>query len=399
MTSAEQTEGLASSETDGAKLTAMVGVQLEFLTRTDEPGHDVTRWDISLTCISIVLRIVSISLTLLLANEYYQKERIIYFALTLGGLIVPAIITSLLSLLMYVDDTKRGRRESQPCCDTMLCVLVLPFFCRYWHSMRLSYACYQAKRRQDLSGQKRTYELLVQEDSDVALLRIFECLLEVTLQKILQLTIVLTTGPVSPLQMLSIISAMGSIAWCMASHYRCVRFARLDKRHIPWSGTIVHIAWQFTVTVARVLAIATVASVFPYYTALACAVHAMLMALWVFFYERPSFCGDSFIQRAFLSSAFGAVFIFNYIPLREGATQLRYSLFYTLCFIETVTCGTLYALFVRNSTIRGSTIWLVVLSCFPVVMFVLGIMLMIVFYRSCHPNITSRQQDDPSVDL
>ncbi|KFB41826.1 AGAP000599-PA-like protein [Anopheles sinensis] len=384
MTSAEQTDGLASSETDGAKLTAMVGVQLEFLTRTDEPGHDVTRSDILLTCISIVLRIVSISLTLFLAYEYYRDERINYFALTLGGLIVPAIITSLLSLLMYVDDTKRGGASLNPAATPSCAYLCFRF---------------SAKRRQDWTGQKRTYELLVQEDSDVALLRIFECLLEVTLQKILQLTIVLSTGPVSLLQMLSIISAMGSIAWCMASHYRCVRFARLDKRHIPWSGTIVHIAWQFTVTVARVLAIATVASVFPYYTALACAVHAMLMALWVFFYERPSFCGDSFIQRAFLSFAFGAVFIFNYIPLREGATRLRYSLFYTVCFGETVACATLYALFVRNPTIRGSPMWLAVLSCFPVVMFVLGIALMIVFYRSCHPNITSRQQDDPSVDI
>uniref|UniRef100_A0A182IU41 XK-related protein n=1 Tax=Anopheles atroparvus TaxID=41427 RepID=A0A182IU41_ANOAO len=324
MTSAVQTEALRASETDGAKLTTMVGVQLKFLTRTDEPGHDVSRWDILLTSISILLRIVSISLTLLLSYEYYRNGRISYFALTLGGLIVPAIITALLSLLMYLDDTHRERRESQSCCNTILCILVLPFFCRYWHSMRLSYACYQAKRRQDLVGQRRAYKLLVQEDSDVALLRIFECLLEVTLQKILQLTIILSTGPVTLLQMLSIVSAMGSIAWCMASHYRCVRFARLDKRHIPWSGTIVHIAWQFAVTVARVLAIATVASVYPQYTAIACSTHALLMASWVFFYERPSFCGDSAVQRAFLSFAFGAVFIFNYIPLREGPTRLRY---------------------------------------------------------------------------
>uniref|UniRef100_A0A182QTC2 XK-related protein n=1 Tax=Anopheles farauti TaxID=69004 RepID=A0A182QTC2_9DIPT len=387
------------SETDGAKLTTMVGQQMDYLTKTDEASHDVNRCDIALTSISILFRLVSICLTLLLTLEYYRNDRQAYFVLTLVGLLVPALITSMLGLLMYADDTRRKRREPQTCCSALLCVVVVPFVCRYWHSLRLSYTCYRAKRRQDRVGQKRTYEQLVQEDSDVALLRIFECLLEVTLQKILQLTIVLSGGPVTPLQLLSIVSAMGSIAWCMASHYRCVRFARLDKRHIPWSGTIVHIAWQFAVTVARVLAIATVASVFPLYTACACAVHALTMALWVYWYERPCFCGDSVAQRVLLSCCFGPVFIFNYIPLQEGPTRNRYTLFYVVCFVETVACSVLYALYVTNPTIKRSVLWTSVLCCFPLVTFVVGICLMVVFYRYCHPNITARQTEERSITL
>uniref|UniRef100_A0A182JVS8 XK-related protein n=1 Tax=Anopheles christyi TaxID=43041 RepID=A0A182JVS8_9DIPT len=386
-----QADALRVSEPDGSKLTAPVSQQLSYLTRTDEPNIEVSRWDILLTAISILFRLISISLTLLLSYEYHQNGQIVYFGLTLFGLFVPGIITTLLSLLMYLDDTRRKRRDRQHCCNTVLCVVVMPFCCRYWHSLRLSYACYRAIRRKDWAAQQRAYEQLVQEDSDVALLRIFECLLEVTLQKILQLTIVLSTGPVTILQMLSIVSAMGSIAWCMASHYRCVRFARLDKRHIPWSGTIVHIAWQFSVTVARVLAIATVASVFPLQTGSACAIHALLMAIWVFFYERPRFCGDSIPQRAMLSCAFGAVFIFNYIPLQEGPTRMRYTLFYVVCFLETVAASVMYGLFVCNPIIQHSVLWTGLLTSFPIATFVIGIGLMLVFYRYCHPNITSRQ--------
>ncbi|XP_053678727.1 XK-related protein 6 [Anopheles nili] len=391
MASPVQPEELRASETDGSKLTTMVEHQLVYFTRTDEPCHEVSSWDIVLTTLSILFRLISISLTLLLAYEYYKNGRTIYCGITLVGLVIPAIITALLSLLMYLDDTRRMRREVQPVCNTCLCVVIVPFFCRYWHSLRLSYTCYKAKRRQDLVVQKRTYELLVQEDSDVALLRIFECLLEVTLQKILQLTIVLSTGPITVLQMLAIVSAMGSIAWCMASYYRCVRFARLDKRHIPWSGTIVQIAWQFAVTVARVLAIATVASVFPLYSVLACTIHALVMTIWVFVYERPSFCGVSVGQRVLLSFAFGTVFIFNYIPLQEGPTRLRYTMFYALCFLETIACGILYLIFVNNPTIQQSTLWTAVLCSFPTFTFAIGICLMVLFYKYCHPNITSRQ--------
>lgn len=38
----------------------------------------------------------------------------------------------------------------------------------------------------------RYYDLMVNEDSDVALIRIFECFLEAAPQKILQITIILT---------------------------------------------------------------------------------------------------------------------------------------------------------------------------------------------------------------
>ncbi|XP_050099223.1 XK-related protein 6 [Anopheles aquasalis] len=332
--------------------------------RTDEPECDVNLCDIVLAGAAVVMRLVSIALTVMLSYEYYRNGRLIYLGLTVASVLVPALITAILSLSMYIDDTRRKR---------------------------LSYACYKAKGRNDQEAQKRSYEQLVLEDSDVSLLRIFECLLEVTLQKILQLTIVLTDGPVTILQMLSIITAMGSIAWCMASHYRCIRFARLDKRRIMWSGTIIQIAMQYAVTIGRVLAIATIASVFPYYTALACGGHAVIMAIWIFFYERPSFCGDSTLQCIFLSSAFGTIFIFNYIPLQEGSTRLRYSFFYTLCFLETIACGMLYGVYTRNATIRHSTLWFTVLCCFPTVTFIIGISLMGIFYSYFHPNIISRQ--------
>lgn len=38
----------------------------------------------------------------------------------------------------------------------------------------------------------RTYDLLIKEDSDVALIRLFECFLESTPQKILQISIILS---------------------------------------------------------------------------------------------------------------------------------------------------------------------------------------------------------------
>lgn len=61
----------------------------------------------------------------------------------------------------------------------------------YWDSLRFAIAAKRAERRGDRAAQIRNYERLIHQDSDVALIRIFECFLEVAPQKILQIYIIL----------------------------------------------------------------------------------------------------------------------------------------------------------------------------------------------------------------
>lgn len=52
--------------------------------------------------------------------------------------------------------------------------------------------CKRAETRKNLPEQKRWFNKLTEEDSDVALVRIFECFLEAAPQKILQISIILS---------------------------------------------------------------------------------------------------------------------------------------------------------------------------------------------------------------
>lgn len=49
-----------------------------------------------------------------------------------------------------------------------------------------------AETRNDKQSQKKWFDRLTNEDSDVALVRIFECFLEAAPQKILQISIILS---------------------------------------------------------------------------------------------------------------------------------------------------------------------------------------------------------------
>lgn len=136
----------------------------------------------------------------------------------------------------------------------------------------------RAEKKQDFHTQRKYYEMMLKEDSDVALLRVLECFLEAAPQQILQITILLVTygrdmdntltcmlcmcGICSPIcncfsflffaavihQLLSIISSFVSMAWSMASYHRSVRFVLETKGNISKMGTVMQFMWHFLVT-------------------------------------------------------------------------------------------------------------------------------------------------------
>lgn len=63
----------------------------------------------------------------------------------------------------------------------------MPITLRYWHSFYYALACKRAQRNGDDPARvQRLRQRLIHHDSDVALIRVFECYLEVAPQKCLQ---------------------------------------------------------------------------------------------------------------------------------------------------------------------------------------------------------------------
>lgn len=65
-------------------------------------------------------------------------------------------------------------------------------FHSYWKTLVYTIKCKRAELQNNKIEQKKWFERLVNEDSDVALVRIFECFLEAAPQKILQISIILS---------------------------------------------------------------------------------------------------------------------------------------------------------------------------------------------------------------
>ena len=67
---------------------------------SEKQDSRVTNWDVISNIISIFFRLITVIFNVNLAIEYYTKEQFLYFKLTVCFILIPAIITVILSITM-----------------------------------------------------------------------------------------------------------------------------------------------------------------------------------------------------------------------------------------------------------------------------------------------------------
>lgn len=147
--------------------------------------------------------------------------------------------------------------------------------------------------------------------------------------------------------------------------------------------------WQITcflVTVSRITSISIIAYLFPHWTILACVIHIIVMAFLIQLFDPSPFCAHYKLADVAFSFALGAVYLFTYILPVEGKTRYRYAMYYSVCFLENIACGTVWYLY-ASEVVRFSVYFypITVLTILP---FLVGIVLMILYYLCCHPKLT-----------
>jgi len=132
-----------------------------------------------------------------------------------------------------------------------------------------------------------------------------------------------------------------------------------------------------------------VASLFAYWTLLACFIHSFILGCITFVIDRPKFAANAFLNFLFCC-VLGTVYLFTYIAVKDAPTRKKYVLYYLLCLSENICCITIFVLFANGSLVSLAFLFYplcaITLAFYPI-----GIVFMIIYYLYYHPKITARK--------
>ncbi|CAB3229293.1 unnamed protein product [Arctia plantaginis] len=251
------------------------------------------------------------------------------FGWTLAFILVPAFVNTAVSIRMYSQDKQQDSLSNEFTKRKWLRIFILVLqmapILRFADALIYAVKSRRAERKKDLAAQQMYYKLMLKEDSDAALLRIFECFLEAAPQQVLQTSLLLRVNQEFAVhQVLSIASSIIGMGWCLAAYQRAVRFAQQDKDNMSWVGTALQTMFHFLVTLSRIISISIIAFLFPHWTILACGIHILITATLLQIFDRSPFCSHTCLGSISFSIALGGVYLFTYIIPVEGKTRYRF---------------------------------------------------------------------------
>merc|ERR1719270_684761 len=228
---------------------------------------------------------------------------------------------------------------------------------------------------------RKWYTLMVYEDADATLLRLYESFMESAPQLVLQIYILIKdphasrlypfkheggithedhsedilepgVNPVLKLSILvmSVASSLVSLAWSLVVYHRSLRYTYPHKKNISLAGTLFQFLWHFCSITARVLALSLFASALPKWIGPLCAAHWIIMASWIIF-QRTAACNTK-CEEFLFALVLGVIYIFMFFNAKEEKTRYKYLLYYTFCLVENTAIITIW--FLSPTTNLGS---------------------------------------------
>ncbi|CAG03902.1 unnamed protein product, partial [Tetraodon nigroviridis] len=262
-----------------------------------------------------------------LAADYYLRTSYWCFALTLVFVVVPSLVVQVLSFRWFAYDFAESAESGSAAAAVYVHALYLGVQSR-WHG--------DPERR-------HFYWRMTFASADISMLRLLESFLKSAPQLVLQLSIMVHTQQVLPLQGLSASASLLSLAWMVASYQKVLRDSRDDKLPMSYKAVAVQILWHLFAIGARTLAFALFASAFQLYFGIFVVAHCV----------------------------------------REGRTRCRMLLYSLTVLVENVALTAVWYLY-RGA--GASESYAVVMVCVVASQYALGTFFMFVYYCLLHPD-------------
>ncbi|CAM1311585.1 XKR6 (predicted) [Pycnogonum litorale] len=321
---------------------------------------------------SAVTFFVDIGTDLIVTVKYFHLGHFAWATMTMSILFIPAPIVQFFSIRWYKADSKITIK--------LWIVHALGFGVLQRYVMLLKLGLH-VRKTCDVHDKDK----LLQQQSDVCMLRLFESFLESAPQLVLQLYIMVTTNHWTPWTGISALASLISLSWGIASYSKAMRNVRPDKAVISWTGLILQTIWRVGMVTSRVTSLVIFAVAFKIWLVAVMAFHVILAYIWVTL-QKTDFC-STWVEERVYNFVVAVIYCFCFFNLKEGRSRVRMTTFYVIIFLENLLfLLAYYHYYVANKEAKSSHWLLESAAVIITVSFTIGLFTMLAYYRYFHPS-------------
>ncbi|XP_004436327.1 PREDICTED: XK-related protein 9 [Ceratotherium simum simum] len=351
-----------------------------------------TKLNFMMSVLGIIIYITDVIVDFWVSVRFFLERQYVFGALTVSFMLFGTLVVQCFSYSWFKADLKKAGQESQHCFLLLHC-LQGGVFTRYWFVLKKGYHMafkYSSKTDNFMGEQIDPHKEVIDRVTDLSMLRLFETYLEGCPQLVLQLYTFLGHGQANFSQYAAIVVSCCAISWSTVDYQVALRKSLPDKNLLNgFCPKLTYLFYKLFTLLSWMLSV-----VLLLFLNVKIAVFLLLLLwflgiLWAF-KKQTQFCasiGMEFLYRIVV----GFILIFTFFNVKGQNTKFPMSCYYIVRVLATL--GILIVLWVCSLSVFTSD-YFIPISITIALTLLLGIIFLIVYYGTLHPNRNEETKPD-----
>ncbi|XP_017337314.1 XK-related protein 8 [Ictalurus punctatus] len=348
--------------------------------------------DVLLSVLSLLLFLVDVVLDLWAVVSLYQEQKYLSMGLLISLLLGSSLLLQIFSWLWYSDssknqETKVERFVSRHGLLAPVHICQLGVFLRFAAVMEISSRSF---KQSDL----RRTGIAVYLNHDLSMLRMFEAFSESAPQLVLMTALIMEMPELHVFTVVKIVGSLSSLSFTMLSYHRNMRAFVPEKQKMGWSSSVIYFLWNLFLIGPRVVCVCLFASVLP------CHIAAHFLSLWTLlvlwaWWQKTDFM-DTNAGEWLYRATVALIWYFSWFNVVEGSTKLRGIIYHMVIGVDTMLLLGLWwwRRSVESARLDPLPINPYLLIAMLIIIYIIGVLLKLVYYRKFHPKQPDLQLDE-----
>uniref|UniRef100_A0A8D0DMB6 XK-related protein n=1 Tax=Salvator merianae TaxID=96440 RepID=A0A8D0DMB6_SALMN len=336
--------------------------------------------DFVMAVLGLAVYIVDVGADLWVAVRYIMEEQYLWSTLTLGVGLISSAVVQIFSYTWFIEDSCRMPNQI-----FLLHFLHGGIFTRYWFAVKYGYqAAFKANNSEDILTDTRIlHKRVIDEITDITMLRLFKAFLENTPQLILQIYILMTSDSSTFSQYVSITTSFCGISCTVVDYQIALRKSLPDKNTFRGiASKMMYFFYKLFTLTSWVLSITLMAVLkFKCFIFLLTILWCIGL-LWVF-RQHTKFCKSKTTEMIY-RIVVGIILIFTFFNVKGNKTRTPLTAYYVSRVLITFA---IVVAWVACKPLFNETLHLLSVIIVAAITLVLGIIFLIVYYAFFHPSI------------